>query len=425
MLMSTSAPEQGAGPSPQYVDGDLYRRVYDAAKFEEPYTEDYVYTHVALSDEERADRRARIESNEGPVPDFFPESTGIDVQDVQYRISYLGGIKRGLGTELPEYPRLRRMYAGRITEEQDNLRIVKAAANRDSVQYRQANERIYGAPSTALLGAVADFLCDEAEEAHRVGDPQLRETSERVLGRLHGVRRSSRLLLPDPETYARVRDELWTPESGYLALLMSGVEIPGPNTIITAANGDPLDIKMLSNIGGRQVPIDAPYWSIKPDILRRPPEYSQPFWEHAEFVAHEGGHAEERVNAEQGNNQLATTGYPKYEIGNEGRGVVIEQVVNNDLDLFTKRGRWHELLGRAVTGALAYGYAGNEQDARSVFKIVRDISRMHCAKATATIQRLCTRLTAQRGSLYTPLSKARTARAAPYQRARKFTCAAA
>lgn len=99
-------------------------------------------------------------------------------------------------------------------------------------------------------------------------------------------------------------------------------------------------------------------------------------------LGHEiGSHLLERVNGERGPLQLASEGLDRYELGNEGRAVVREQVVYDTIDDFGKLVRWRDILRRHIAISYACGVGEPDQHtAAEVYDLLSKIDYMYQIK---------------------------------------------
>lgn len=99
-------------------------------------------------------------------------------------------------------------------------------------------------------------------------------------------------------------------------------------------------------------------------------------------LGHEiGSHLLEVTNGERGPLGLASIGLDRYELGNEGRAVIREQVVYENFDEFSKLVRWRDILRRHVAISYASGVGEDApHEASEVYTFMNAIDQMYQLK---------------------------------------------
>ena len=319
--------------------------------------EDAVYRWLTPSQEYIASERTKFEASQTTgntyLPDFRPRN--IDQRQLDKREAELLALKDSVPQHV-DAPHLRQAYRWRINECIGNIRLVRAAASGDDRRFQAYNSFIYGQPNPEVFAAVSDWFSHDAEAATESENPAVREAAHDVLKTLGHHRGDRSLLIPDPAIFEAVRANHYS-AMGFVATLLAGIELPAGERV-TAQNGDPILRRMLENIGSSQKIVDDHSWSNTPAELRRPPDYDMTPQEFIEYQAHELRHAVEYINGIKSPVRLTASGLDRYEIGNEGRAVVSEQVVNEDLSIFNDGERWQELISRHLAVSLGSGLAG-------------------------------------------------------------------
>ncbi|HSX15981.1 MAG TPA: hypothetical protein VLF40_04280 [Candidatus Saccharimonadales bacterium] len=279
-------------------------------------------------------------------------------------------------------PGLRQIYLWRVNENIANMRMVRAAAAGDDRRFEAYNAFIYGKPRQEVFAGVADELCTQAEAGLASGHAPVREAAARVIDLLGGHRGDRTLLVPPPEVFKRVRDDHLR-AGGYYALLLAGVELPAGLTVVTPDVGDPALQQVLRNLESDYTLQDAPgaTWSLKhaQQAVLRPVGYKLPPRRFLGLGAgHEiGTHLLERENGLRSAVQLLSSGFDRYELTNEGRAVMREQVAYDTFEEFAALPRWQDILRRHLATSLAEGLAGEPMDFAGVYEIMNAVDVLY------------------------------------------------
>ena len=298
-----------------------------------------------------------LDANKTALPDLRP-SPDLNLNELNAWEAQLLGIKTELLASDMQTD-TKQLYRWRINENIANLRIIRAAANGDTRRFERYNSFIYGQPDPDIFHAVADRFCSDAEAASTSDRPELQQAASQVLEQLSQYRVSGKqaVLTPSTDTFQAIKAD-YTTKGGYVERLFNNVELAADEDgLVRRPLGDVAIAQMLENINNRQKITDAPSWSNGRTNLYRDPSYAMTSQDFREYLGHELAHSEEFINGIEGPVQLLATGVDRYERGNEGRAVLIEQILNDKLETFSESARWREILCRHLAVSLGSGLA--------------------------------------------------------------------
>lgn len=282
------------------------------------------------------------------------------------------------------HPDIKRLYRWKVNEHIANVNILIASSDGDAKNFQRWNEFIYGKPDEHIYRGALDWIAHDAETLLAVDNqhPTVIDAAQKVVELLEGKRGYRELLSPDPETFEAVREDHMS-QRGYYGLLLAGIEIPDGK--ITPDVGDPILEKVIHNIGSSKPIIDAKgaSWGVSAAGVQRPRTYNMPSRRFVGLgLGHEiGSHELERTNGERGPLALARDGLDRYELGNEGRAVIREQVPYETFDDFGKILRWRDIMRRHIAISFASG-VGEERPMTSseTYAFVNAIDMMYQTK---------------------------------------------
>ena len=188
------------------------------------------------------------------------------------------------------------------------------------------------------------------------------------------------MLLPDEDTFERVREDHWR-EGGFFDVLLDKIELPDTGKIIPAM-GEVAIAQALQNLGsdyGRGFS-DGASWSLS--HIRQQVEGPENYkFVPPRFVGlvlgHEiGSHLLEYVNGSRSAVRLTARGLDRTEMGNEGTAIVPEQVVYKSMREFTKLLRWQDIVRRDLAVALGTGFDGQRRSFPEVYAIINAVDRL-------------------------------------------------
>ena len=284
---------------------------------------------------------------------------------------------------------VKKLYRWKTNEDLANLNMLIASASGDRHAFRHWNEFIYGKPHEDIYKAALDWIAYDAEKLVESTSrhPNTISAANEVLKLLKNKRGDRSHLMPDEETFERVRVDHVRP-MGYYGLLLAGANIPVGK--ITNAEGDQILSYIIKN--NLQCDYDikdasGDSWGVSHSkkAIERPKAYNLPVERFIGLGAgHEiGSHLLEKENGMRGPLELASVGLDRYEAGNEGRAVIREEVAYETFDEFGKLVRWRDILRRHV--AISYASGIGESSSRSsaeVYAFMNAIDTMYQSKLT-------------------------------------------
>jgi hypothetical protein len=301
----------------------------------------------------------------------------LDQEELAQREISLKQLKKRM-YETEANPDILQAYRWRINEAIGGIHMLQASARGDMRSFDRWNRYIYGEPSPELFAATADWFCSRAELW--VDDPVVIDEVATVLQALGPHRGNVEAIMPSNEVFKAVKEDHFKSD-GYFTLLLAGVEVP--DGIITRQEGDPVLRKVIDNLGADEYEIvDSPdtTWriNISDKQVQRPPKHRIPRNRYIGLpLGHEvGSHMLEALNGVRGPLGLMAAGLDRYELGNEGRAVVREQVAFDDFESFSKHVRWEDIIRRHLAVSLATGAAGEPMDFKSVYKVVNAVDTL-------------------------------------------------
>lgn len=343
------------------------------------------YKDLAPSDEKK--RLAPELWEQGKNADLSVDS--LDVNDLIIRQNRLRDFKKELISDESLDSDVKQLYRWRINEDIASINMLIASRAGDMRNFRRWNEYIYGQPNEEIYRSALDWVAKDAEQLIAVDDqnPSVLLAANKVVEMLKDKRGDSELIIPSPETFEQVKSDHLRP-MGYYGLLLAGVEIPDGK--ITNEIGDQIITKVvhdnlqsdyeLSTASGSS-------WGVSHSdkSVERPKSYNMP---NKRFVGlalgHEiGSHLLEKINGERGPLKLASVGMDRYELGNEGRAVIREEIQFETFDEFGKQVRWRDILRRHIAISYASGIGESEpMSSAEVYAFINTIDTMYQTKLT-------------------------------------------
>jgi hypothetical protein len=238
---------------------------------------------------------------------------------------------------------IRQLYHDRIDELIANIDMVLAANAHDDEGFQNANEYIYGRPDIHIFASACAWV---RAEARKFGDerPEMRAACRAVLDHVPNMPGNPTLLFPEQETFMAVQ-KLHSEQGGYFDQLFAGVPVPD-DMYVTRQNGDAFIRQVMANIGSDYTLRDAPagLWAVlqsKREVIR-PTDFVLSRAAFMGIVAHEvGSHLLEYTNGALGPLKLLELGLDRYELGNEGRAFLREQIIYPRFSDYVYQQLWH------------------------------------------------------------------------------------
>lgn len=357
------------------LDGDLWQSYQDLASIGDDISSRLLPEKAVVE----AEKAAFYADPSGYRPDLRPRM--LDEGQLDRQEAALLEAKASLA-ESSAPDDIRQLYRWRLNERIGNARMLRAAYQGDMAGFAHYDHFVYGAPDQAVFGAVNDWFYRDAESKLNHAEPEVRQAAGQVIDLLGDHRGDAAYIIPSAETFAAVRRQHFSPE-GFYALLLAGVEVPTDGKI-TPEIADPILRQALQNIGS-DLPIEdasGVAWSIRradpPAVLRPPKLNVEPVRFLGLGVGHEiGSHELEAQNGKRLAIQLARSGFDRYEVGNEGRGVLREQIAYPTVDEFMTTQRWQVLLRRHFATGVAAGLLGNDGTFPQVYEAINKIDMLY------------------------------------------------
>lgn len=279
------------------------------------------------------------------------------------------------------------LYRWKINETIANLHMIDASRRKDMTTFMRWNEFIYGKPDEDVYRAALDWIAHDAERLRDEPEqnPAVVEAAGEVITLLENERGYREIISPLPEAFEEVRqDHMCT--DGYYGMLLSGVEVPDQK--ISKDIGDPIIQHVVkNNLQSDYGLIDSTSatWSVShtQEAVERPPNYNLPAKRFIGLaLGHEtGSHLLEKENGERGPLRLLRKGLDRYELGNEGRATIREQVVYGSFDEFSKLVRWRDVLRRHIGISYAAGVGADApRKSKEVYRFMNAIDRLYQTK---------------------------------------------
>lgn len=288
---------------------------------------------------------------------------------------------------------IKQLYRWRINEDIASVGMLISSRAGDMTSFRRWNEFIYGKPNEDIYKAALDWVATDAEKILSVENqsPVVVDAAEKVADMLKGKRGQLDILIPDIDVFERVRENHMNPV-GYYGLLLAGIERPKDKKISNEVGDVILKDIVKNNLQSDYEIVDASSssWSVSHGIngengkIERPKAYNLPVERFFGLIGHEvGSHLLEKVNGDRGPLQLASDGLDRYELGNEGRAVIREQVQYETFDEFGKLVRWRDILRRHIAISYACGVGENNPiESSKVYEFMNTIDTMYQTRAT-------------------------------------------
>jgi hypothetical protein len=271
---------------------------------------------------------------------------------------------------------IRELYVSRIDELITNCRMWLAAAAEDMDTFEQLNRFIYGGPDPAIHAASCAYLREHAARYLTHESIGVREAAEATLRVLPDLEGDSSLIIPDEPTFRAVAD-LHTTPGGYMDMLFAGVVVPS-GLPVGPREGDLILRQVLKNVRMRYTISNSGdvFWGVRHATreVMRPAEYRLPPETFRAIIAHEvGSHLLEASNGLRGPLRLLSIGLDRYELGNEGRAYLREQLATNSVSAALQDIGWYFSLAKHLAICLASGLDGRRRTFSEVYAVVSTI----------------------------------------------------
>jgi hypothetical protein len=349
------------------------------------------YRQLTMPEKERISLEERFKS--GAITDFDLTAQHLEPAKLTGQISRLELWRSGLEKRRMD-ERLKAAYDERARESIANLRLLLGSRTRDMAMVAENSEYIYGKPDEPTYRAAVDWLARDAERHADHSNIFVADAAQQVRDMLSDQRGDSDLIIPDAAVFEAVRNDHYR-QGGYYALLLAGVTLP-EGTIRPEVGNSIVEYVVRNNLQShyRLRPGNGAWGVVHSEaVVEHPAKYGL---SPERFVGlplgHEvGSHLLEGVNGTRGPIALAgpgpASGLDRYELGNEGRALIREQVVYENFKLFEGLVRWRDILRRYV--AIGYGSGtGSEspQPSSEVYKLINAIDSTYAGLVSADPQ---------------------------------------
>lgn len=333
------------------------------------------------------ERKTRLYEQLRIGKDIDETARGLDADALSDRIDSLKQWKKGLLADEAIDPAIKQLYRWRVNEDIANIHLLDASRRGDMGEFMRWNEFIYGKPDEQIYRAALDWVARDAEVLAL--DPEQHvstvRAAEGVLTMLSDERGYHELLAPEEVTFEAVKRDHGR-AGGYYALLLAGIELPEGK--VSKEIGDSLLRHVISNNLGSSYGVadaESATWSVNhaTESIERPASYSLPTKRFQGLaLGHEiGSHLLEQANGMRGPLQLLSSGLDRYELGNEGRATIREQVPYETFDEFGKLVRWRDILRRHIAVSYTYGVGVDvPRKSRELYAFMNTIDTMYQMK---------------------------------------------
>ncbi len=357
-------------PSKTVHDGQLFEEVAPVLGGMPP-----TYQELYPSEERKSQLELDfIESGKSVNPDFTAQH--LDQVELAEREETLKQLKKDIYSTESD-PDVTQAYRWRLNEAIGGIHMLQASARGDMRSFARWNRYVYGEPSAEVFAATCDWFCSQAEQF--IGDSTIGDYAKMVLDTLSPHRGDVAIIMPTEEVFEAVKSNHFK-KGGYYTLLLAGVEMP--TGTVTKEEGDPVLRQVMDNLGAEDYQIvDSPdtTWRISASTrqVQRPPKHRLVQERYLGLpLGHEvGSHMLEAINGGRSSLQLMASGLDRYDLGNEGRAVVREQVAFDSFEAFSRHVRWKDIIRRHLAISLAAGIKNVHEpmDFKDTYKLMNAI----------------------------------------------------
>lgn len=288
---------------------------------------------------------------------LFPDPDVLAPLEAPYE--RLAELRREIERDEPD-PVVREAYLDYIDDVRLNIELIRAGGDQDAATYERLNDELYGRPGKTVYEDACVWMVRDATAAMvQAADQTLVECSREVLRVIPQTSGDYQRLLPSDETFARVREAHFRTD-GFFDTLFGEAGLPS-EPYITQQTGDAICQAALDRIGADYEIVEAHnhIWSVsrEPAQLLRPVGYRLARDEFIGIVAHEiGSHILESANGARQPLKLLEMGLAGFVHGNEGRALLREQIVYEDIATAVLQPAWEFNLAKHLAVSFALGY---------------------------------------------------------------------
>lgn len=261
---------------------------------------------------------------------------------------------------------VRQAYLDRIDELTENHRMLLASTAQDMPAFIAANRAIYGDPNPEVFGAVCQWIRREAADA-----PE-------VLAVIPDITGDANSLVTSPDAFQKVKEL----HRSYYAQLFGKSGLP-TQAVIDRKTGDEICNRILQNVGSDYALGEATngLWAVLPSKkqIMRPLGYQLDREAFIGIVSHEiGSHLLETINGDKQPLRLLTSalaGMDGFELSNEGRAFLREQIVYESTAQYTRQPSWQYRITIHLTISLAVGLHDHPYTFSEVYQVLLTLYR--------------------------------------------------
>ncbi|HUT22193.1 MAG TPA: tyrosine/phenylalanine carboxypeptidase domain-containing protein [Candidatus Bipolaricaulota bacterium] len=347
---------------PKAIDEQWYDTFEKHAAFQ-------AYEYMDGDKEYREEQKKKFIAGEMENPELdYPK---IDVKKIEETEQILLKLRKDIKT-LEENEIVSQLYRWRLNEKIAELRILKAAANKDMHRFQGYSEFVYGAPSPDIFAYTVQNVRKTAEKAVESDNADVKKTAQELLSALPDKMPEVKIQeLPDEPT-VQLAKEMTEKEMSDL------INISYKDGNFNAEDITAIFTQALAGLraDGWQVAIDkSSKTAISVDqelkTIKIPESRKMLFNKLRTLIAHEiGTHVARRTNGERSRLKLLGLGLDRYEKGEEGVATMREQALSEELNDFAG------LDGHLAIG-LACGLDDQPRDFRKVYEILEKYYRLN------------------------------------------------
>lgn len=319
-------------------------------------------------------RKYFYENNLSVNPDLRPDLPDPELYTI--RKAELTNLQQDILASEPN-PHIQKAYYDRINELILQLDMLLAAHYHDAEKFTFCNQALYGKPSEEIFAAVCAWLARFAEEQVSHPDERIVAAAKNLLKQLPTNRSNADLLVPPIDTFKAVQ-KVHDSAGGYLEKLFTDVALP---PVVSETTGDEYVRQVLQNIGCNYGIMESstPYWGVSHTerAILHPRSYQNTPESFTGVLIHEiGSHLIERMNGLHQPLQLLAIGLDRYDVCNEGRAYLREQLVYDSPSELMQQHSWRHIITLHLAISLASGLDGETYDFQKTYKVINAIDTL-------------------------------------------------
>lgn len=349
---------ESAGSNPQALDAKWYERFA-------PLTSFLFLGPLMGKDEHRAEQKTKFLSGEleNPTLDY----SNVDLADIDRRERELLNLKKEIIADPETQEIVKQVYRWRINESIAELRMLRAAAKGETRRFQLYNNFVFGKPSPEIFAYSLNEMHANLDAYLTSENPEVQKVARELLKLLPQKMPQNTvqpISLPDAETVTQAQSVTREQLGSIINIPVQGgkFDIEGIRRVFTYA---------LEKLG-------AEGWTTVPDTsgkswmsteqptkeVRIPKTFQLTAQRLEQLLLHEvGTHVVRRLRGERSKLMLLGLGLDRHEKGEEGLGVMREQIVKGKVEEFAH-------LERHLAISLAVGLDEKPRNFREVFEIM-------------------------------------------------------